>query len=77
MAKAIKEAKAKAHDIALRVSPISPEPVAVCEEDPLRNLFVSVDGHVSPCVYMYPPESGPMRRFYCGAPVSVAVRQSR
>lgn len=63
--------KAKALGIGLRASAVSPRPVAVCEEDPLRNLFVSVEGWVSPCVYLNPPTSSPMRRIYCGAPVLI------
>jgi MoaA/NifB/PqqE/SkfB family radical SAM enzyme len=39
--------------------------VAVCSENPLDNLYISVDGEVSPCVYLYPPVSSPFTRIYC------------
>jgi MoaA/NifB/PqqE/SkfB family radical SAM enzyme len=29
--------------------------VAVCDENPLRNLYISVAGDISPCVFMNPP----------------------
>jgi MoaA/NifB/PqqE/SkfB family radical SAM enzyme len=40
--------------------------VSVCEENPLRNLYISVNGEVSPCVYLNPPVSSPFRRIFCG-----------
>lgn len=39
--------------------------VPVCEENPLRNLYISVDGEVSPCVYLYPPLPTPFKRIFC------------
>jgi MoaA/NifB/PqqE/SkfB family radical SAM enzyme len=39
--------------------------VPVCEENPLRNLYISADGEVSPCVYLYPPLSSPFKRVFC------------
>ncbi|MDP3297478.1 MAG: SPASM domain-containing protein [Thermodesulfovibrionia bacterium] len=60
------EAKAKELKITLRIHPLSPIDVAVCEENPLRNLYISVDGEVSPCVYLYPPLPSPFKRIYCG-----------
>jgi MoaA/NifB/PqqE/SkfB family radical SAM enzyme len=39
---------------------------AVCEEDPLRNLYVSVHGEVSPCVFLHPPTQGTFPRIFCG-----------
>ncbi|MBI3354613.1 MAG: SPASM domain-containing protein [Nitrospirae bacterium] len=64
----IKEAEANAKElkITLRTHPLSPIDIAVCEEDPLRNLYISVDGKVSPCVYLYPPLPSPFKRIYCG-----------
>jgi len=38
----------------------------VCEEDPLRNLYISVSGEISPCVYLNPPASSPFKRIFCG-----------
>jgi MoaA/NifB/PqqE/SkfB family radical SAM enzyme len=40
--------------------------VPVCEENPLGNLYISVDGEVSPCVYLYPPLPSPFKRIFCG-----------
>ena len=64
----LKEAEAKARElkIRLRKPSLSPVDVAVCEENPLRNLYISVDGEVSPCVYLYPPVSSPFKRIFCG-----------
>lgn len=59
--------RAKSLGIALRMAPLSPRQVAVCEENPLRNLYVSVTGEVAPCVYLYPPAPPPIHRIFCGA----------
>jgi MoaA/NifB/PqqE/SkfB family radical SAM enzyme len=58
------ETERRARDLALplRCASLSPAAAAVCEEDPLRNLYVGVDGDVSPCVYLGPPLSGGLRR---------------
>jgi MoaA/NifB/PqqE/SkfB family radical SAM enzyme len=40
--------------------------VPVCEENPLGNLYISADGEVSPCVYLYPPLPSPFKRIFCG-----------
>jgi MoaA/NifB/PqqE/SkfB family radical SAM enzyme len=70
---AIEEARIKAreHNIVLQVAPLQPETTAVCGEDPLRNMFISVDGHVSPCVYLHPPVPSPVKRIFCGEPATV------
>lgn len=64
----LKEAGVKARElkIKLRLPSLSPCEVSVCEENPLRNLYISVDGEVSPCVYLYPPTSSPFKRIFCG-----------
>lgn len=59
------ELKAKELKINLRRPSLSPVDVPVCEENPLRNLYISIDGEVSPCVYLYPPVSSPFRRIFC------------
>lgn len=66
--KILKEAESKAKElkISLRRPSLFPVEVAVCEENPLGNLYISVDGEVSPCVYLYPPTSSPFRRIFCG-----------
>jgi len=53
-ASAIEDAKgrAKAAGLAFRAYPLDPEEVAVCDANPLKILFVSCDGKVSPCTYL-------------------------
>ena len=36
---------------------LTPRDVPVCSENPLKNLYISVKGNVSPCVYLNPPPS--------------------
>ncbi|WDP90873.1 MAG: radical SAM protein [Desulfobacter sp.] len=38
--------------------PFSPEPLPVCDKNPGGTCFVSVDGSVSPCVFLNPPVAG-------------------
>jgi MoaA/NifB/PqqE/SkfB family radical SAM enzyme len=40
--------------------------VPVCDENPLRNLYIAATGEVSPCVYLFPPVGSPFKRIYCG-----------
>jgi MoaA/NifB/PqqE/SkfB family radical SAM enzyme len=61
------EIKAKEMGIKLRLPSLSPKYVPVCEENPLRNLYISVEGEVSPCVYLYPPLPSPFKRIFCGS----------
>ena len=65
----IREAQRLAGDFRIRlvIPPLAPQPVAVCSENPLRNLYISVDGDVSPCVYLHPPLPSPFRRIFHGA----------
>ena len=60
------EASAKKLKIKLRRPSLIASDAPVCEENPLRNLYISVDGEVSPCVYLYPPLTSPFKRIYCG-----------
>jgi MoaA/NifB/PqqE/SkfB family radical SAM enzyme len=60
------EIKAKELEIILKKPGLSPEIIDVCEEDPLRNLYISVDGQVAPCVFLYPPAPSPITRIFCG-----------
>lgn len=48
-------------------------PLPVCCKNPLENLFLAVDGVVSPCVYLCPPIHGGYARLVDG----VAVPQQR
>ncbi len=45
---------------------MTPRDVAICSEDPLRNLYISVKGNVSPCVYLNPPLPTPFTRLFQG-----------
>ena len=66
--KILTESAKKARDlkISLRRPPLAPQDVAVCSEDPLRNLYISMNGNVSPCVYLRPPLPSPFRRIFHG-----------
>jgi len=51
--------------------PLETEEVAVCEMDPLRIVFFSHDGGISPCVYLNLPKDGEIPRIFCGKHYSV------
>ena len=51
--------------IRLKKPALSAFNVPVCAENPLRNLYISAEGEVSPCVYLYPPLPSPFRRIFC------------
>jgi MoaA/NifB/PqqE/SkfB family radical SAM enzyme len=57
--------KARALKIRLKKPSLSAIDVPVCEENPLGNLYISVEGEVSPCVYLYPPLPSPFKRIFC------------
>ncbi len=52
--------------IRLRRAAVAPQQTAVCAENPLDNLYISVSGEVSPCVYLHPPTRSPFHRIFCG-----------
>ena len=52
--------------ISLQRPSLVPRDAAVCSENPLRNLYVSVNGNVSPCVYLRPPLPPPFLRIFHG-----------
>ena len=58
------ERKAKRLRLSFVRSSLAPNEVAVCSEDPLRSLYISVDGEVSPCVHLYPPVPSPFTRIF-------------
>ena len=60
------EINAKKLNIRLKRPSLSAIDVPVCEENPLRNLYISAEGGVSPCVYLNPPLSSPFKRIFCG-----------
>ena len=59
------EANAKKLNIPIKKPALSGFDVPVCAENPLRNLYISAEGEVSPCVYLYPPLPSPFRRIFC------------
>jgi MoaA/NifB/PqqE/SkfB family radical SAM enzyme len=61
------EKMARGLKITLRRPSLAPREVAVCSENPLRNLYLSVNGNVSPCVYLRPPVPPPFLRIFHGA----------
>ena len=60
------ETKAKKLSIKLKRPFLSPDDIPVCGENPLKNIYISVGGEVSPCVYLYPPTDSPFKRIFCG-----------
>jgi MoaA/NifB/PqqE/SkfB family radical SAM enzyme len=52
--------------ISLKRPSLAPRDAAVCSENPLRNLYISVSGNVSPCVYLRPPVPPPFLRIFHG-----------
>jgi MoaA/NifB/PqqE/SkfB family radical SAM enzyme len=64
----VKQAEVNARKLRIRLKrpSLSAIDVPVCEENPLRNLYISADGKVSPCVYLYPPLTSPFKRIFCG-----------
>jgi MoaA/NifB/PqqE/SkfB family radical SAM enzyme len=63
----VNEAEANAKELKIRLKRpfLSATDVSVCEENPLRNLYISADGEVSPCVYLHPPLPSPFKRIFC------------
>ncbi|MCG2740754.1 MAG: radical SAM protein [Syntrophaceae bacterium] len=60
------EVNARKLNIRLKKPELSAFSVPVCAENPLRNLYISSKGEVSPCVYLYPPLPSPFRRIFHG-----------
>jgi MoaA/NifB/PqqE/SkfB family radical SAM enzyme len=60
------DVRAESLGIRLRRAAVTPQLTAVCAENPLDNLYISVSGEVSPCVYLYPPTTSPFHRIFCG-----------
>jgi len=69
----IDAARIKAREIKLsfRVYPLMMEEMIMCEMDPLRIVFISFDGCVSPCVYLNLPKRGFIPRIFRGTLNSV------
>jgi len=64
----VKQAEINARKLKIRLKrpSLCTTEVPVCEENPLRNIYISADGEVSPCVYLYPPLPSPFKRIFCG-----------
>jgi len=64
----IEQARADAQKLNIRLKKpnLAAFHVPICAENPLRNLYISAKGEVSPCVYLYPPLPSPFRRIFCG-----------
>lgn len=60
------EAAARNVGVRLRAPALSPAFTPVCEENPLRNLYIAVTGEVAPCVFLHPPVPSPFEKFFCG-----------
>jgi MoaA/NifB/PqqE/SkfB family radical SAM enzyme len=65
------EANGKKLNIRIKRPSLSAMDVSICEEDPLKNLYISAEGEVSPCVYLYPPLPSPFKRIFCSQTYSV------
>jgi MoaA/NifB/PqqE/SkfB family radical SAM enzyme len=60
------EVNARKLNIRLKRPSLTAIDVPVCAENPLRNLYISAEGEVSPCVYLHPPLPSPFKRIFCG-----------
>ncbi|MEF8824546.1 MAG: SPASM domain-containing protein [Desulfohalobiaceae bacterium] len=63
--------RARERGVDLRLPVLKGKEVLVCEENPLRNLFIASDGEVGPCVNMLPPAQR-FRHLFCGTEVEGA-----
>jgi MoaA/NifB/PqqE/SkfB family radical SAM enzyme len=63
--------KARKLNINLSMPAMLPQDVAVCSENPLNNLYISVNGEVSPCVFLKPPVASTFTRIFCNTEYSV------
>ena len=72
-ARALEDAqrRAKAAGLAFRAYPVEPEEVAICDANPLKILFVSCDGKVSPCTYLGMAVQAEIPRVFDGRLLSV------
>lgn len=57
--------QAKKIKLPLRIYPLEMEEVVMCEMNPLRIVFISHDGCVSPCVYLNMTKRGLIPRIFC------------
>jgi MoaA/NifB/PqqE/SkfB family radical SAM enzyme len=52
-------------NIGITIPNLTPCRTTICSENPLKNLYISVEGNVSPCVYLYPPVPGQFKKIFC------------
>jgi MoaA/NifB/PqqE/SkfB family radical SAM enzyme len=50
--------------MSVRTYPLKAEEVLVCEPNPPKNVFFSVDGSVAPCIYLRIPKQGDIPRIF-------------
>jgi MoaA/NifB/PqqE/SkfB family radical SAM enzyme len=50
--------------VGVKTYPLKAEEVLVCEPNPPRNVFFSVDGSVTPCPYLRIPKKGDIPRIF-------------
>ncbi len=50
--------------VTVRTYPLKAEQVLVCEANPAKNVFFSVDGSVAPCMYLRIPKQGRIPRIF-------------
>ena len=61
------EERAREIGVTIRRPSLAALETPLCSENPLRNLYISVTGEVSPCVYLYPPTASRyFKRIFCG-----------
>jgi MoaA/NifB/PqqE/SkfB family radical SAM enzyme len=65
------QARAKRHDLIMRVYNLQPEELAICDQDPVHTLFVNWEGWVSPCITL----SYAKKRIFCGNPIELPIHR--
>ncbi len=66
------ELRAKKLGIPVHIYPLQPcEDSPVCSDDPLHNIVVSVNGEISPCVYLCLPVEGKIPGLFEGKSTSI------
>jgi len=71
---ALEKAEKKARDLNLsfRAYPLEMEgDLLACELDPSKNLFISHDGYLGPCVYLNQTRGDKITRIFCGEPLEL------
>ena len=66
--------RARKRGIKLKIQPLDLEEVLVCEANPLKNIFITVSGGISPCTYLGIPVSGGIIRYFQGRNKELSIR---